>query len=55
MTANPKVTLPPTATVGPAEPPTASMSMIFLGLGLVIAGALVLLDKPKLAAGRRRR
>jgi hypothetical protein len=29
--------------------------MIFLGLGLVIAGALVLFDTPKLAAGRRRR
>lgn len=54
-TATPKVTLPPTATIGSGEPPTASLSMIFLGLGLVIAGALVLLDKPKLAAGRRRR
>jgi hypothetical protein len=55
VTATPKVTLPPTATVGSGEPPTASLSMVFLGLGLVIAGALVLLDKPKLAAGRRRR
>jgi hypothetical protein len=55
VTATPRVTLPPTATVGSGEPPTASLSMVFLGLGLVVAGALVLLDKPRLAAGRRRR
>ena len=54
-TATPKVTLPPTATIGSSEPPTASLSMVFLGLGLVIAGALVLLDRPRLASGRRRR
>jgi hypothetical protein len=54
-TATPRVTLPPTATIGSTEPPTVSLSMIFLGLGLIIAGALFLLDKPKLAAGRRRR
>jgi hypothetical protein len=28
--------------------------MVFLGLGLVIAGALVLMDKPRQALGRRR-
>jgi hypothetical protein len=54
VTATPRVTLPPTATVGPAEPPGASLSLVFLGLGLVIAGALVLLEKPDLAGGRRR-
>jgi hypothetical protein len=55
-TGTPKVTLPPTATIGGSEPPqSVSLSMIFLGLGLVIAGALFLLDKPKLATGRRRR
>ena len=54
-TATPKVTLPPTATIGSTgEPPSASLSMIFLGLGLVIAGALVLMDKPRQALGRRR-
>ena len=54
-TATPKVALPPTVTIGSNEPPTASLSMVFLGLGLVIAGALVLLDRPRLASGRRRR
>ena len=54
-TATPHVTLPPTATIGSSEPPSISLSMVFLGLGLVIAGALVLLDKPSVAAGRRRR
>ena len=56
-TATPKVTLPPTATFDSdgGQPPIASLSMVFLGLGLVIAGALVLLEKPKLATGRRRR
>jgi hypothetical protein len=55
-TATPKVTLPPTATLdSDGQPPVASLSLVFLGLGLVMAGALVLLDKPKLATGRRRR
>ncbi len=55
VTSKPKVTLPPTATSVGGEPPTGSLSVVLLGLGLVIAGALVLLDKPKLPAGRRRR
>jgi hypothetical protein len=56
-TATPKITLPPTSTIeSDGQPPVASLSMVFLGLGLVIAGALFLLDKPKkLVAGRRRR
>lgn len=54
-TATPKTTLPPTATIGAnGEPPSASLSMIFLGLGLVIAGSLVLMDRPRQALGRRR-
>lgn len=54
-TATPKTTLPPTATLGSTgEPPSASLAMVFLGLGLVIAGALVLMDKPRQALGRRR-
>ena len=54
-TGHPKVTLPPTSTIGSSgEPPSASLSMVFLGLGLVIAGALVLMDKPRQALGRRR-
>ena len=50
FTSKPRVTLPPTATGVGGEPPTRSISVVLLGLGLVIAGALVLLDKPKLAA-----
>ena len=54
-TGTPKVTLPPTSTIGSTgEPPSASLAMVFLGLGLVIAGALVLMDKPRQALGRRR-
>ncbi len=56
VTATPKITLPPTSTIdSDGQPPVASLSMVFLGLGLVMAGALFLLDKPKRAAGRRRR
>lgn len=55
VTSKPRVTLPPTSTLGSTEPPVASLGLVFLGLGLVLAGALVLLEKPKLAGGRRRR
>lgn len=54
-TATPKTTLPPTSTFGTSgEPPSTPLAMVFLGLGLVIAGALVLMDKPRQALGRRR-
>ena len=49
----PKVTLPPTDTLGGGEPPTTSLGLVFLGLGLVLAGALVLIEKPRLGRGRR--
>ena len=55
MTSKPRVTLPPTSTIGSTETPVSSLGLIFLGLGLVLAGALVLLEKPKLVGGRRRR
>jgi hypothetical protein len=55
VTAKPRVTLPPTATIVSTEPAVSSLGVVFLGLGLVLAGALVLLEKPKLVAGRRRR
>lgn len=55
VTSKPNVTLPPTSTIGSTEPPVSSLGVIFLGLGLVLAGALVLLEKPKLVGGRRRR
>jgi hypothetical protein len=55
VTAKPKVTLPPTSTLVSTEPAAASLGVVFLGLGLVLAGALVLLEKPKLVGGRRRR
>ncbi|MEO8228489.1 MAG: hypothetical protein ABI628_01865 [Chloroflexota bacterium] len=54
VTAKPRVTLPPTATLASTEPAVSSLGVVFLGLGLVLAGALVLLEKPKLAGGRRR-
>ena len=49
------MTLPPTSTLGAGDPPTTSLGLVFLGLGLVIGGAMVLLEKPRLARGRRRR
>jgi hypothetical protein len=56
VTGKPRVTLPPTSTIGSTEEaPVASLGLVFLGLGLVLAGALVLLERPKLAGGRRRR
>ena len=55
VTSKPRVTLPPTSTIGSTETPVSSLGLIFLGLGLVLAGALVLLEKPKLVGGRRRR
>jgi hypothetical protein len=55
VTSRPRVTLPPTSTIASTETPVASMGLVFLGLGLVLAGALVLLEKPKLVGGRRRR
>jgi hypothetical protein len=55
ITSKPKVTLPPTSTIGAGDPPTTSLGLVFLGLGLVLAGAMVLLEKPKVARGRRRR
>jgi hypothetical protein len=55
VTSKPRVTLPPTSTLGAGDPPTTSLGLVFLGLGLVIGGAMVLLEKPKLARGRRRR
>jgi len=55
VTSKPRVTLPPTSTVGAGDPPTTSLGLVFLGLGLVLGGAMVLLEKPKLARGRRRR
>ncbi len=54
-TGKPKVTLPPTSTIGAGDSPATSLGLVFLGLGLVLAGALVLLEKPRLARGRRRR
>jgi hypothetical protein len=54
VTAKPKVTLPPTSTIVSTEPAVSSLGVVFLGLGLVLAGALVLLEKPKLVGGRRR-
>lgn len=54
-TSKPHVTLPPTSTIGAGDPPTSSLGLVFLGLGLVLGGAMVLLEKPKLARGRRRR
>lgn len=55
VTSRPHVTLPPTSTIGSTEPAVSSLGVVFLGLGLVLAGALVLLEKPKLVGGRRRR
>ena len=55
VTSKPHVTLPPTSTLGAGDPPTTSLGLVFLGLGLVIGGAMVLLEKPRLARGRRRR
>lgn len=54
VTGKPKVTLPPTSTVGAGDPPTTSLGLVFLGLGLVLGGAMVLLEKPNLARRRRR-
>jgi hypothetical protein len=54
VTSKPHVTLPPTSTIAPTEAPVASLGLVFLGLALVLAGALVLLEKPKLVGGRRR-
>jgi hypothetical protein len=55
VTGKPHVTLPPTSTIGAGDPPATSLGLVFLGLGLVLAGALVLIEMPKLARGRRRR
>jgi hypothetical protein len=56
VTSKPHVTLPPTSTIGSTEEaPVASLGLVFLGLGLVLAGALVLLERPKLVGGRRHR
>jgi hypothetical protein len=55
VTSRPHVTLPPTSTIAATEPGPSSLGVVFLGLGLVLAGALVLLEKPKLVGGRRRR
>ncbi|MEA2535783.1 MAG: hypothetical protein QOF11_17 [Chloroflexota bacterium] len=53
-THRPHATLPPTSTIDSTESSGPSLGLVFLGLGLVMAGALVLLEKPRIASGRRR-